>query len=119
MKTLTLILFLIGMVGIGQSFVGKWGKLTNADKNPTIQATLDNDSGYRKDTNTENMIWIEGKTSYKYIPYIQFYINIEQDSNLIIVTKKYGKETFMQFIDRYLAESWTRQWGSLSTRVLE
>ena len=39
MKTLlTLILFLIGTVGIGQSFVGKWGKLTNADKNPTIQS---------------------------------------------------------------------------------
>ena len=36
--TLTLILFLIGTVGIGQSFVGKWGKLTNADKNPTIQS---------------------------------------------------------------------------------
>ena len=44
MKTLlTLILFLICQVEIGQSFVGKWGKLTNADENirPSI---IHNDS---------------------------------------------------------------------------
>jgi len=111
MKTLlTLILFLIYQVGIGQSFVGKWGKLTNADENirPSI---IHNDSL----DNIKEEEWIDVYTSASLLRLWKAYqqecwndstktkiININPDRNIITeISPGCYSSTLMWFSPKY------------------